>query len=209
KITDKPILYLVNTHSDGDHINGNRFFPESVTIIAHENCRKEFFHPSRNGSKSMWHNPDLAPFIPSITFKDHLTLYLGKSRFEFWYFGIGHTTGDAVVYFPDEKTAFIGDMIFADRPQLIHAYKGGNSFAYIKTQNKMLKALDASLYCSGHADPVTRKKFLSHISTMEKMQARIAELIKMQKTLDLIKDVFEENASRLVEVMYNEIKELQ
>ena len=47
KITDKTIKYLVNTHSDGDHVNGNRYFPQTVTIIAHENCRKEFFSKKR------------------------------------------------------------------------------------------------------------------------------------------------------------------
>ena len=41
QITDKPITYLVNTHSDGDHTRGNQYFPETVPIIAHENCRKE------------------------------------------------------------------------------------------------------------------------------------------------------------------------
>ena len=64
KITDKPIKYLVNTHSDGDHISGNRFFPKGVTIVAHENCRKEFFHPRRDGESSEWNNPELDPFLP-------------------------------------------------------------------------------------------------------------------------------------------------
>ena len=68
-LTDKPIKYLVNTHSDGDHITGNRYFPESVIFVSHENCRKEFFHPRRDGSPSGWDTPELAPFVPSITYR--------------------------------------------------------------------------------------------------------------------------------------------
>ena len=72
KITDKPIKYLVNTHSDGDHIRGNQYFPQTVTFIAHENCRKEFFHPGRDGTPSEWNNPELSPFVPSLTFRDKM-----------------------------------------------------------------------------------------------------------------------------------------
>ena len=42
-ISDNKIKYLVNTHSDGDHIMGNRYFPNDVTFIAHNNCRDDFF----------------------------------------------------------------------------------------------------------------------------------------------------------------------
>ena len=77
QITDKPIKYLVNTHGDGDHIVGNRYFPETVTIIAHENCRKDFFLPGRNGAASQWSKPDLAPFVPSLTFSEKMNIHLG------------------------------------------------------------------------------------------------------------------------------------
>lgn len=50
KITDKPVKYLANTHSDGDYVEGNMYFPQTVTFIAHENCRKDFFRPGRNGA---------------------------------------------------------------------------------------------------------------------------------------------------------------
>ena len=126
KITDKRIKYLVSTHSDGDHVNGNQYFPQTVTFIAHENCRKEFFHPRRDGTPSDWDKPELMPFVPSITFRDKMDIHLGSKKVELWYFGVGHTTGDAVVYFPQEKTAFLGDQIFSERPQLIHSYKGGS-----------------------------------------------------------------------------------
>jgi glyoxylase-like metal-dependent hydrolase (beta-lactamase superfamily II) len=205
-ISSLPIKYLINTHSDGDHINGNQYFPEDVTFIAHENCRKEFFHKTWNGEQSRWHNPDLAPFIPAITFSDRMTVHLGEKAVELWYFGVGHTTGDAVVYFPDEKIAFLGDMIFKDRPQLIHAYKGGNSFEYIKTQKKMLKTLDADLFCSGHAEPVRRQVIEEHIKNMEIMQEKIARMMKKKMPLEKIQALFEENASRLVGVIFNEIE---
>ena len=206
KITDKPIKYLVNTHSDGDHIRGNQFFPQTVTFIAHENCRKEFFHPGRDGSPSNWDNPELLPFVPSLTFHDKMDIYLGSKIVELWYFGIGHTTGDAVIYFPEEKTAFLGDQIFINRPQLIHSYKGGNSFEHVKTLTKMLEQLDAEKFCSGHSEITNREGITNHINLMKKCQEKINALIEKNKSLEDIKKEFEENESRLIEVIYNEIK---
>lgn len=206
KITDKPIQYLVNTHSDGDHIAGNQFFPKSVTIIAHENCREEFFHPRRNGEPSAWKNPELAPFLPSLTYSDQMTVYLGSKKVELWYFGIGHTKGDTVVYFPEEKTAFLGDQIFMGRPQLIHSYKGGNSFGHVKVLTKMLETLDAERFCSGHSDPVDRSTVKHHIEEMKKIQAKIKSLVGQGKSLEDVKKEFDENHARLVESIFNEIK---
>ncbi len=206
KITDKPIKYLVDTHSDGDHIYGNRFFPETVTIVAHEKCREEFFHPRRDGEPSEWNNPELAPFLPSLTYSDRMDIYLGSKKVELWYFGVGHTKGDTVVYFPEEKTAFIGDQIFMGRAQLIHSYKGGNSFGHVKALTKMLETLDAEKFCSGHSDPIDRSTVKHHIEEMKKIQAKIKSLVEQGKSLEEVKKEFDENHARLVEAIFNEIK---
>lgn len=206
KLSDKPIKYLVNTHSDGDHIMGNQFFPSGITIIAHANCRKDFFLPKRDGSPSDWSKPELLPFVPSITFYDRMDLYLGSKKIELWYFGIGHTTGDAVVYFPDEKTAFIGDQAFVGRTQLIHAYKGGNSFEHVKTLTRMLATLDADKFISGHSELLTREAVQKHIDEMKSIQDKIRNLITQNKTLDETKIEFEKDKSALVEIIFNEIK---
>ncbi len=208
KITDKPIKFLINTHSDGDHISGNQFFPQTVTIFAHENCRREILLPRGNGEPSAWENPELAPFLPSVTYSKKLDIYLGSKKVELFYFGIGHTTGDTVVYFPDEKTAFIGDQIFMGRPQLIHSYKGGNSFSHVKTLTKMLDNLDAEKFCSGHSDPIDRNTVKHHIEEMKSLQEKIKVLIGQGKNLEEIQGEFEDNHSRLVESIFNEIKKM-
>ncbi len=207
KITDKPILYLVNTHSDGDHINGNRFFPESVTIIAHENCRNDFFLPKRDGSPSDWNDPELAPFTPELTFSEKMDIYLGSKKVELWYFGIGHTTGDIVVYIPEEKTAFLGDQIFTTRPQLIHSYKGGNSFEHVATLTRMLETLEAEKFSSGHSEICSRADIQHHISQIQELQEKVMTMVEQNKSLDEVKGNFEENEARLVTSVYNEIKE--
>jgi cyclase len=206
KITNKPIKYLVNTHSDGDHVAGNQYFPETVIIIGHENCRKEFFHARRDGTPSEWNKPELAAFIPSLTFRDKMDIYLGSKKIELWYFGIGHTTGDIVIYFPEEKTAFIGDQFFLTRPQLIHSYKGGNSFEHVKTLTKMLETLDAEKFCSGHSEIVDRETIKNHIDQTKKRQEKVKTLMEQGKSLEQIKSEFEENEARLIESIYNEIK---
>ncbi len=205
KITDQPIKYLVNTHSDGDHIAGNQFFPQSVMIVAHENCRKEFFHPQRNGKPSAWNNPELGPFVPSLTFRSKMDIYLGAKKVELWYFGVGHTKGDSVVYIPEEKTAFLGDQIFMGRPQLIHSYKGGNSFEHVKTLTNMLETLKAERFCSGHSEPIDRNTVKHHIEEMKKIQGKIKSLVEQGKSLEGVKKEFDDNHARLVESIFNEI----
>ncbi|MFC1793538.1 MBL fold metallo-hydrolase [Planctomycetota bacterium] len=205
-ITDKPIKYLVNTHSDGDHVAGNRYFPETVTIIAHENCRKDFFRPGRNGAASEWSKPELAPFVPSLTFSDKMNIHLGSKTVELWYFGAGHTTGDIVVYFPEEKTAFIGDQIFLTRAQLIHSYKGGDSFEHVKTLTKMLDTIEAEKFCSGHSEMTNCAGIENHIERMKKRHEKVKALIEKGKDIDEIKSEFEENEARLIEAICNEIK---
>jgi cyclase len=205
KITDRPIKYLVNTHSDGDHIAGNRFFPLDITIVAHENCREEFFHPRGNGEPSTWNDPELAPFVPSLTYRDKMDIYLGTKKIELWYFGIGHTKGDTVVYFPGEKIAFLGDQIFMGRPQLIHSYKGGNSFEHVKTLRKMLDTIAAVRFCSGHSDPIDRTTVEHHIEEIKSIQAKIKSLVEQGKSLEEVKEEFPENYARLVESVFQEL----
>ena len=207
QITDKPVQYLVNTHSDGDHVQGNRYLAKTVTFIAHENCRDDFFRPDRRGNPSEWNKPELSPFVPALTFRDKMDIYLGSKKVELRYFGVGHTTGDIVIYFPEEKTAFLGDQIFLTRPQLIHSHKGGNSFEYVKTLARMLETLDAERFCSGHSEMTDRSGIRKLIAQMKERQDKVRAQLEKGKSPEEIKGEFEENEARLVETICNEIKE--
>lgn len=206
EVTSIPVTYLVNTHSDGDHIMGNRYFPPDVTVVAHENCREDFFKENF-GRPSDWDEPANYPFTPSITFKEHMDLWMGKDKVELHYFGKGHTAGDIVVYVPDEKVAFIGDLYFKDRPQLIHSLKEGNSFAYVETLTGILENLDAETFISGHSAPVGRSEINTHILAMEQRQKKVKELKEQDMELEEVLSYFNENESRLVTSIYQELSD--
>jgi cyclase len=204
-MTDKPIKYLVNTHSDGDHVSGNKYCPENVTIIAHEGCRAEMLLPGRNGGDSQWKDPELAPFVPSVTYTDGMTIYPGGQNITLSYYGIGHTTGDTVLYFEDENTAYIADMVMVGRPQLIHSYKGGNTIKYVETTAKLLRSVKADKFLTGHSGVITRTQIESQLETMKQRRAKVKSLMSQNKTLSQVQSEFEENESRLIETIYNEL----
>lgn len=206
KLTNNPVTRIVNTHADRDHVFGNRFQPAGVTFIAHENCLKEFFVPSMDGTLSDWNNPALKAFLPSVTYKERLNLQVGAKRIELYYFGVGHTTGDIVVYFPDEKVAFIGDQIFTARVQLIHAYKGGSSFGEVAALEKMLSTIDAQKFVCGHNDVIDRAAVQNHIAVMKALQEKVRSLKVKDQSIEEVQKQFEQNQSTLVQTIYNEVE---
>ena len=204
-LTNLPVSYLVNTHADGDHVSGNIYFPENVTIVSQENCREEFF-VTRDGTPSNWLKIEMAKGIPSVTYSERMDIYMGSKKVELYYFGKGHTTGDTYLYFPEEEVAFIGDQFFDTRVQLIHTYKGGSAVQYIQTMDKMLAAIPAKQFCSGHSEIASRERLIAHVNMIREKVGTVRTLKAQNNTLDQVKAKFPENEAALIEGIFNELQ---
>jgi cyclase len=114
--TDKPLRTLINTHHHGDHTYGNYQLLPAATIIGHEQCREEVLRVGL-GLKPLfpsvdWGNIAVAP--PFVTFEDRVNVYVDGLRLEVIYAGPAHTRGDAVVWIPERRLLFTGDIVFND-----------------------------------------------------------------------------------------------
>jgi glyoxylase-like metal-dependent hydrolase (beta-lactamase superfamily II) len=131
---DKPVTTLINTHAHADHVGGNTAFGNNgrpVNIVAHENAKAAMARmPEFSGPN--------ASFLPTTTFKDRLVLSFGSDRVELYYFGRGHTNGDAIVVFPGQRLAYFGDLFPGKRVPTIDASSGGSGLAFAQTLAKAI-----------------------------------------------------------------------
>ena len=120
-VTDKPILYLVNTNYHGDHTFGNYAFPAGTTIIAHRKTaeamrdfegEKALILLTVGGDRSVF--GDVRLRLPDLTFEDSMRVDLGDRVVDLLHFGHGNTPGDTVVYEPTEKVAWTGNLILGE-----------------------------------------------------------------------------------------------
>ena len=145
-VTDKPVTTIINTHTHGDHTGSNEFFPASVEVVAQENTKA-------NMEKMDAFKGDKAQFLPDKTFKDKLTLFSGADQIDLYYFGAGHTNGDAVVVFKALRVAHIGDLFARKGTPLIDTNNGGSGVAYPKTvKNAAKKIKNVDSVITGHSD---------------------------------------------------------
>jgi cyclase len=208
KLTSHPIKYVVITHSDGDHVNGLVGFNEDITVIAHHQTRKDM--------DKAFQDPRQRAYLPNLTFSEKVNLHSGSKAIKLFHFGPAHTSGDVVVYFPEEKVAFLGDLLFLGREPLIHRHKNGCSFGLVKVLKNVLE-LDAETFVHGHADIAGRSDIEGVIESLEEKQAKIKSLIEEGKSLDEIKKIFSvaDRPARpgrrrwlsLIEVIYLELTE--
>ena len=111
-ITDKPLKYVINTHQHDDHAGGDLKMLPIAEVIAHKNARANLEHIKQPYYED---TPGTPIGLPRITFTDEASVFLGGKEVRAKYFGRGHTSGDAVVYFPDLKVIHTGDLFLGRR----------------------------------------------------------------------------------------------
>src|SRR6185503_12900632 len=109
KVSDNYYVLTSSTPGNDDT------FGTSVEIVAQENTKT-------NMAKMDAFKGDKAVFLPKRTFKDTLTIGSGSERIDLYYFGAGHTNGDAMVYFPALRVLQTGDLFARkDAPRIDRA----------------------------------------------------------------------------------------
>src|SRR5882672_9638276 len=182
KLTPKPVTHVILTHSDRDHVNGLSAFPnKGLTIISQTNAKKEI-EESLNG-------PDAAPldYLPTKTVDKQESLTIDGVRLQLLHFAPAHTSGDLIVYLPEQKIVFTGDLIVSLNPfPLIHLEKHGSSAGWIESGKGML-ALDAETYVSGHGDLQTKDDIQKRLDRVQDRYNKIKELVAQGKSLEEVK----------------------
>ncbi|MGW3010467.1 MBL fold metallo-hydrolase [Streptomyces sp. NPDC001219] len=143
---------VVNTHHHGDHTYGNGVFAPEATVIGHEACRRELLAAGHQ-LHAVWPEVaygDIRLTPPEVTYTDTLTLHVGGIEVRLIHPGVAHTTGDTLVWLPEERIVFAGDLVF----------HGGTPFVFMGSLTGSLRAvqtlreLDAVTVVPGHG-PVT------------------------------------------------------
>jgi glyoxylase-like metal-dependent hydrolase (beta-lactamase superfamily II) len=94
--------------------------------------------------------------MPDHTFKDKMTLNAGADRIDLYYFGRGHTNGDAIIVFPMARAMAIGDLFAWKQPPYIDTDNGGSAVALPATLEAAAKIPNVDVVISGHMEPLQK-----------------------------------------------------
>jgi glyoxylase-like metal-dependent hydrolase (beta-lactamase superfamily II) len=85
---------------------------------------------------------DNAKFLPTQTFDDKMTLLGGADQIDLYYFGRGHTNGDAIVVFPALRAMHSGDLFSGRTMPIMDVKNGGSGFDYPVTLKKAAAGIE-------------------------------------------------------------------
>ena len=122
-ITPLPITHVLVTHFHADHIYGLQVFKAlGARIVAHE-AGKQYLHSDTAKARLAASRQELSPWVNEQTqlvfadewLSDSQELEVGGMRFKLMHTGPAHTLEDMVIYVPQHKVLFSGDMLFRQR----------------------------------------------------------------------------------------------
>jgi glyoxylase-like metal-dependent hydrolase (beta-lactamase superfamily II) len=184
KLTNKPVTHVIETHSDGDHINGLAAFPSGITVIAHQGNKAEQEAAAKAGGRGA---PPSQAMPTMVVTRNTEKMTLDGVTVELHHWAPAHTSGDLVVYLPAQGIVFTGDIVATQREDpIIHTEKHGSSEGWI-TSMQGIAALQADTFVPGHGDVQTKAQIQARLERVSKKRNTSAAMVKQGKSLDEIK----------------------
>jgi glyoxylase-like metal-dependent hydrolase (beta-lactamase superfamily II) len=153
ELTDKPIAAVLNTHYHFDHTHGNPAFPAGTKVIS---TAKTLQHLNERDA-DFWKERPAHDLLPNDTFDGpSKELRIGGKTIRSYFFGRGHTDGDMVVLFVEDRVLHAGDLFFNGHYPNIDLEAGGSVKLWAATLDKVL-ALPFDTVIPGHGPPTTRR----------------------------------------------------
>jgi len=193
KVTDKPILYVVNTSYHGDHAYGNYTFPNSTKIIQHSKTKafmdnkgafeadKKFMIQYFGANRGI---EDAVARTADIIVDDKKTIDLGNKKVEIMHLGFAQTDGDLFVWVPNDKVFWTGNPVVAMPPALPWLLDGKHE-EVLATMKKIRRFLpDDAIVVPGHGIPIKPKDIEFKIRYLETLHKEVKNAVEKGLTLE-------------------------
>jgi glyoxylase-like metal-dependent hydrolase (beta-lactamase superfamily II) len=178
--------FIFNTHWHGDHTGGNELFGQDGMIIAHQNVydrlknTTEFRGQARTPTKKVG--------LPSITYKQGVSVYMNGEEVRAVHFPKGHTDGDSIVMFTGSNVVHLGDTFFVGRFPFVDLASGGSVPGLINNINKMIQMIPADAkIIPGHGPVSTIDDLKDYHAMLVETTLIVRKHMKAGKSLDDIK----------------------
>jgi cyclase len=138
----QPVRYLVSSSFHDPFSKGNIAYGD-VFKIGHENYRAGLLDQMKRGGASA---DEQRARLPTETFRDRVTFYLGAKEFQILHFGPGHTQGDSIVFVPQDRIAYLSEVFFSEEfPNMAQGY----GVSWLRVLDSV-EALGADIFVPGH-----------------------------------------------------------
>ncbi len=226
-VDDSPVRYVVVTQGHVDHVGGVDLFREPGTRLIAESanaaCQADDARIAGFRIRRSWPfwsdaiakantylrawpaTAATAPPVqstptPDVTFDDSYTFDVGGTRFELYATPGGETVDSAVVWLPQQRVAFVGNLfsaLFGHIPNLVTVRGDRLRFAlpFIESADRVL-ALGPEVLCTGHFEPIVGADLIR------------AEITRVRDAVAFVHDavVSGMNAGQSVETLMAEIQ---
>jgi len=142
KTIRQPVRVLVSSTFHNNYSKGNLAYAD-VLKIGHENYRADLLELMQREKVSA---DEQKVRLPSQTFRDRMTLYLGGKEIQVLYVGRAHTRGDSILFVPQDRIVYLSELYFADQFLFIN---DGYGLDWLRALDAV-EALGADIFVPGH-----------------------------------------------------------